>query len=219
MPSSGDSSAGKGWASLTGGSPPARASAPACWRASAAFTVKRSGLIISTGARGNLCADFKMPNRQTKRQNETKSLLRLFYEDLLRDPLTVHDELIDVDAGRGRLARVRDEAVPIPAVRAAQLRGTAEREAVERFARAAQHGNRNQLGEDVVNPYRHDGPVTLEEQLPAQLERNRGHRIRSEEHTSELQSRSDLVCRLLLEKKKNMMSMKTEYILYTFDIC
>src|SRR5206468_9852065 len=28
------------------------------------------------------------------------------------------------------------------------------------------------------------------------------HRPRSEEHTSELQSRSDLVCRLLLEKKK-----------------
>src|SRR2546421_949119 len=29
-----------------------------------------------------------------------------------------------------------------------------------------------------------------------------GHEQRSEEHTSELQSRSDLVCRLLLEKKK-----------------
>src|SRR2546428_4456878 len=29
-----------------------------------------------------------------------------------------------------------------------------------------------------------------------------GDIIRSEEHTSELQSRSDLVCRLLLEKKK-----------------
>src|SRR2546421_2011692 len=28
---------------------------------------------------------------------------------------------------------------------------------------------------------------------------------RSEEHTSELQSRSDLVCRLLLEKKKNLI--------------
>src|SRR5207247_4812068 len=28
-------------------------------------------------------------------------------------------------------------------------------------------------------------------------------KIRSEEHTSELQSRVDLVCRLLLEKKKN----------------
>src|SRR2546421_7403041 len=31
----------------------------------------------------------------------------------------------------------------------------------------------------------------------------RGTSFRSEEHTSELQSRSDLVCRLLLEKKKN----------------
>src|SRR5690349_21974376 len=29
-----------------------------------------------------------------------------------------------------------------------------------------------------------------------------GGRLRSEEHTSELQSRRDLVCRLLLEKKK-----------------
>src|SRR5438034_3301436 len=29
---------------------------------------------------------------------------------------------------------------------------------------------------------------------------------RSEEHTSELQSHSDLVCRLLLEKKKNTMT-------------
>src|SRR2546421_5519341 len=29
-------------------------------------------------------------------------------------------------------------------------------------------------------------------------------RTRSEEHTSELQSRSDLVCRLLLEKKKTI---------------
>src|SRR2546430_12944248 len=29
-------------------------------------------------------------------------------------------------------------------------------------------------------------------------------RVRSEEHTSELQSQSNLVCRLLLEKKKNI---------------
>src|SRR2546421_4858565 len=32
------------------------------------------------------------------------------------------------------------------------------------------------------------------------------HLLRSEEHTSELQSRSDLVCRLLLEKKKTHYS-------------
>src|SRR5947207_6352003 len=31
----------------------------------------------------------------------------------------------------------------------------------------------------------------------------RAHDMRSEEHTSELQSHSDLVCRLLLEKKKS----------------
>src|SRR5690349_23002647 len=31
--------------------------------------------------------------------------------------------------------------------------------------------------------------------------------VRSEEHTSELQSRRDLVCRLLLEKKKNYVSV------------
>src|SRR5260221_1049317 len=30
-----------------------------------------------------------------------------------------------------------------------------------------------------------------------------GRQVRSEEHTSELQSHSDLVCRLLLEKKTN----------------
>src|SRR6266536_6665466 len=35
------------------------------------------------------------------------------------------------------------------------------------------------------------------------------HRGRSEEHTSELQSRVDLVCRLLLEKKKKKISVST----------
>src|SRR2546422_3335251 len=40
---------------------------------------------------------------------------------------------------------------------------------------------------------------------PAQLRHTQpeGHRWRSEEHTSELQSRLHLVCRLLLEKKNN----------------
>src|SRR5216683_3538955 len=33
--------------------------------------------------------------------------------------------------------------------------------------------------------------------------------LRSEEHTSELQSRSDLVCRLLLEKKKKKKTKNT----------
>src|SRR2546430_7497857 len=36
-----------------------------------------------------------------------------------------------------------------------------------------------------------------------------GHPARSEEHTSELQSQSNLVCRLLLEKKKIPLSTLT----------
>src|SRR5688572_32747992 len=38
-------------------------------------------------------------------------------------------------------------------------------------------------------------------------------RARSEEHTSELQSQSNLVCRLLLEKKKNKKTKKP-YVYY-----
>src|SRR5207253_10836023 len=34
-----------------------------------------------------------------------------------------------------------------------------------------------------------------------------GERVRSEEHTSELQSRGHLVCRLLLEKKKKISTL------------
>src|SRR5690606_27536698 len=38
--------------------------------------------------------------------------------------------------------------------------------------------------------------------LKAAVSSNEPHAVRSEEHTSELQSRENLVCRLLLEKKK-----------------
>src|SRR5690349_22274723 len=41
------------------------------------------------------------------------------------------------------------------------------------------------------------------------LSRTQRHWTRSEEHTSELQSRRDLVCRLLLEKKKKKKNRKT----------
>src|SRR2546429_6305965 len=37
---------------------------------------------------------------------------------------------------------------------------------------------------------------------------------RSEEHTSELQSRLHLVCRLLLEKKKILIQYNSTYLLY-----
>src|SRR5258706_8346915 len=52
----------------------------------------------------------------------------------------------------------------------------------------------------------------------APLARLVGERLRSEEHTSELQSLTNLVCRLLLEKKKNntrAAALVTRYTPYT----
>src|SRR2546421_8671962 len=46
-------------------------------------------------------------------------------------------------------------------------------------------------------------PICLHEAvMGGRMKEGDEHDERSEEHTSELQSRSDLVCRLLLEKKK-----------------
>src|SRR5438034_6210563 len=53
-------------------------------------------------------------------------------------------------------------------------------------------GHTVRTGTDVVQAVADAGPRLLDM-----------HAKRSEEHTSELQSHSDLVCRLLLEKKKN----------------
>src|SRR5206468_11865012 len=50
--------------------------------------------------------------------------------------------------------------------------------------------------EQVVSHFRHAAQGLEEKKQILYL-------LRSEEHTSELQSRSDLVCRLLLEKKNN----------------
>src|SRR2546430_5883427 len=42
---------------------------------------------------------------------------------------------------------------------------------------------------------------------------------RSEEHTSELQSQSNLVCRLLLEKKKNLCASMRPALAMSFALC
>src|SRR5438874_5337000 len=54
---------------------------------------------------------------------------------------------------------------------------------------------------DVVQRYASHHPVRP---LPACMHQQEQVSLRSEEHTSELQSRRDLVCRLLLEKKKQI---------------
>src|SRR5688572_31929378 len=56
---------------------------------------------------------------------------------------------------------------------------------------------------------RGDGP---DRTLPDHRSGARRRFSRSEEHTSELQSQSNLVCRLLLEKKKKIKKKIREYI-------
>src|SRR5438105_8216216 len=68
----------------------------------------------------------------------------------------------------------------------------------------------------------HDDDAFTQKQLAAHLryafltlknDRSSIFLLRSEEHTSELQSRVDLVCRLLLEKKKkNILIYHNKYI-------
>src|SRR5437868_11308867 len=65
------------------------------------------------------------------------------------------------------------------------------------------HGNIVYLGERECSLQRRHQKVVEECPSPvidAELRRRMGETARSEEHTSELQSRFDLVCRLLLEK-------------------
>src|SRR5687768_17944047 len=51
--------------------------------------------------------------------------------------------------------------------------------------------------------------LVAQHQVLERIEHRPGDRLRSEEHTSELQSRLHLVCRLLLEKKKKQKKQKT----------
>src|SRR5690606_40558543 len=72
---------------------------------------------------------------------------------------------------------------------------------------AARVDRPSQLDAALEEALNHPGPYLLD--VRVRPEENcwpmvpAGGAIRSEEHTSELQSRENLVCRLLLEKKKN----------------
>src|SRR5437867_9534714 len=61
-------------------------------------------------------------------------------------------------------------------------------------------------------------PVASDSPCAACRTRPRRMASRSEEHTSELQSPYDLVCRLLLEKKKNHLIIRSRYEVLTASI-
>src|SRR5204862_5370306 len=110
-------------ASMMTGLPLARASAPACCKASAAFTVKRSGLIMAqvyfaTSVPKRTCRYDRECVRTGEHQRYRWATL-LHHNHLPREPLPVHDELIDINARRRRLTGVPDVPVPVGAIGAA----------------------------------------------------------------------------------------------------
>src|SRR2546430_7016796 len=65
----------------------------------------------------------------------------------------------------------------------------------------------------IPNPFRTGSPLSEEEGPELFRGRENAVRdIRSEEHTSELQSQSNLVCRLLLEKKKKTSDIRSNIL-------
>src|SRR5438270_9544144 len=80
--------------------------------------------------------------------------------------------------------------------------------------RSVQQGQHAGIGQraDFV---KHRRPAVVEKCFQCVEVRCRRGLERSEEHTSELQSQSNLVCRLLLEKKKNQLSGTSRACLIT----
>src|SRR2546430_8845649 len=64
------------------------------------------------------------------------------------------------------------------------------------------HAHLRHRGDPQMRVYERSRTVAAEQRVGRQLVLQQYGSARSEEHTSELQSQSNLVCRLLLEKKK-----------------
>src|SRR2546429_1288681 len=83
---------------------------------------------------------------------------------------------------------------------ARESRGTKNRHADDPESDSRLRGNQKRAG--YAEQRDHRGPQGKK------IKPGKGHFARSEEHTSELQSRLHLVCRLLLEKKKQAPSLR-----------
>src|SRR5207247_6315854 len=106
-----------------------------------------------------------------------------------RDVAAPAEGLLGAQAEPERRRQVRDQRLVAPPLALEAHEGElAAQEAAHRLDAGARHPAARRV-EEIVGP------------VPVGAEAHAGER--SEEHTSELQSRVDLVCRLLLEKKKN----------------
>src|SRR2546422_4268479 len=98
-----------------------------------------------------------------------------------------------------RLDGLRHALAPVPGERLAQARLRLERQELSAL--------------ELADQVRDDVEVEL-----AVFQDVGGGDLRSEEHTSELQSRLHLVCRLLLEKKKKMTNLHTAILWQTTQV-
>src|SRR5438874_7325769 len=114
------------------------------------------------------------------------------FEDVWRERGELEDRVEELEKVTRELSR-REVALTNALVAAEQaatdVRARARRDAEMIVAEAHQEGRSITRG-------------ALNEQARLTADARRIEALRSEEHTSELQSRRDLVCRLLLEKKK-----------------
>src|SRR3712207_7878284 len=78
-------------------------------------------------------------------------------------------------------------------------------------SRGGNHPRNQHRGRPIGRIYQERIPKIEKQQYRIGSGKRNYRRGRSEEHTSELQSRQYLVCRLLLEKKKNKKKKKRKY--------
>src|SRR5256885_5674966 len=78
------------------------------------------------------------------------------------------------------------------------------------LAEQTHHFIRSQTWDTAVLPFGATEPHNFH--MPYGTDNFQVEELRSEEHTSELQSPCNLVCRLLLEKKKKMNSNRHRYV-------
>src|SRR2546422_228652 len=104
------------------------------------------------------------------------------------------------------LHRLRSESMPRKELFARPADVSPVADHARRARQALEHHRPVAFCDDAPVEQHHRPRVALAPDQPAEalleLERRVGNEVRSEEHTSELQSRLHLVCRLLLEKKK-----------------